>query len=72
MTDKQGFRYTLPQQTKIENTPAILVYGHVHILWTYQGAKIGFWMIFSLIVSLKLFFVPLKHHNYIIAQVTGY
>ena len=43
-------------QPKILKTFTIPVYGHVHILWTYQEAKIHFWLFtdfFSLIVSLQ-------------------
>ena len=48
-----GTLATLSQQPKLKKTSAILVYGYVHILWTYQGAKktVGFWMILGLIVS---------------------
>ena len=34
----------LPQQPKNYKISTILVYGHVDILWTYQEAKIQFWL----------------------------
>ena len=40
-----GTLATLSQQPKLKKTSAILVYGYVHILWTYQGAKKNCWFL---------------------------
>ena len=45
------------RDTKFKKTYAILVYGHVDILWTYQGAKIkntDFLMILAWLCRFKL------------------
>ena len=38
-------RPILVDRTILVCSSEIIVYGHVHILWTYQEAKIQFWLL---------------------------